>query len=394
LKYRVGAVRRSIRLCLLGLLPMALMLAALTACKQEDTKAKAVPPQRPPAPVSVAKAVARDLPIKLESLGVVEPSAKVVVTSQISGQLLAVYFEEGKPVNKGDLLFSIDPTPYQVALKIAAANLKKEEAQVKEYQQEVNRRRHMVKRKYISQEDFQKLQTQLLSQVADVEAAKAQLEKAQHDLDHCQVKAPLSGRASRILIQPGSQINAGASGAVLSISRIQPAYVSFSLPESDLFQVREHQAKGPLKVEAWHARGEKPLSGELNYIDEQVERDTGSISLRAQFPNSGSHLWPGLSVRVALTLYVEKGAIVVPSQAVQLSPRGQFVYVLKAGDTVEMRPTSITRMTGGLAVLKSGVKPGEDVVTDGHLMLYPGAKVVKRQVPALDKSLNKQRKAK
>jgi multidrug efflux system membrane fusion protein len=371
------------------------LLVILTACKQnEPAKTKAAARSRPPVPVNVAKVQARDLPITLESLGQVLPSAKVQVSGRVGGQLLSVHFQEGGRVAKGDLLFTIDPKPYEIAVKIAKANLRQSLAQLNEYQQEVKRRRPIVKRNFISQEDFDKLKTQMLTQSAAVEVSRANLQKAQLDLSYCEVRAPIGGTAGKLNIHPGSQISPGAGGEVVAITRTDPAYVEFSLPETDLPEVLEYHKQAPLKVQAWPSDQHKPLNGRLEFIASQVERDAGSIGLRAIFNNPGNTLWPGRSLRVALTLYVQKNALLAPSRAVQLSPKGQFVYVVGANRAVKPIPASILRIVGDMAVISGGIKPGDEVVTDGHLTLYPGAKVVIKKLPELKKSLKSQSKAK
>ena len=375
---------------------MALIFSLLVSlgCEPPKNRDQAGSVQRPPVPVSLAKVEARDLPVELESLGKAAPSARVMVTSHVSGELLKSHFGEGQRVQKGDLLFTLDPSHYEAAVEIAKANLAQSQAILKEHQQEVERRRKMVKRNFISQEDFSKLETQVVSQAAMVDANRASLQKAQLELSHCQIYAPISGRAGRLLIDPGSLVSPGAGSALVELVETFPAYVDFWVPEQHLDQINMRQAQGPLEVKVWTSRTAPPLSGKLDYIANSIDLNTGSIGLRAVFANKEGALWPGQSVRVALVLYVEKGALTAPLQAVQQSPRGQFVYVVDAGGQAQLRPVKLVRQTGELAVLSGELKPGQEVVTDGHLMLYPGAKTVVRELPSLNQSLKAQQKGK
>jgi multidrug efflux system membrane fusion protein len=361
----------------------------LPGCGQGDGPDKQ--PQHPPAPVGLTKAEAQDLPVLLRAVGAVESMVNIKLTAQVNGQLLKAHFKEGHLVKQGDLLFSIDPRAYHTALKVAQANLKKDQAQLHDYQSELNRKQPLVQRQFISQQDFNQLTAKVAAQAATVEADQAQVEKAELDLSYCQIKAPFTGRVDRMQAHPGSYVTAGNT-VLVDMASYDPIYVKFSLPETEMIELRGRQITGPLKVEVWPMGAEaQPQTGRLEFLANEVNQSTGSIIGRAIFANAQGVLWPGQSLQVAVTLFVEKNAVVVPTQAVQQGPKGNYVFAVGADDVAQIRPVTVSRQAGSLSVVAEGLTPGQEVVVDGHILLFPGAKVVRKALPKLDESLAAQK---
>lgn len=370
-------------LCLLAL--GALCAAAPAAAQQKAA------PKIPPTPVTTMKAQAKNLPYSLSAMGRVRPSALVQVTPQVNGLVEKVHFQEGQQVEKGQLLFSMDPRPYQVAVEIAKASLNKDLAQLNEYRQELKRNLNMVKQKFVSQQDYEKIQAQALAQAAQVEADRASLKKAQLDLDNCQIKAPMAGRTGKLLINVGNQVAAGTGSVLVEIAALAPALADFSLPESELYKVRKYQERGELAVTATTSDHIK-VTGKLKFIASQVDSQTGTIALRAAFHNHNRELWPGAFISVEVVLYVQEGVVVIPAQAAQEGPNGKLIYVVKDGQA-QLRPITAGREVDGMLVVDKGVKAGEAVVVDGQGMLFPGASITEKSVPSLRDSLKTQQKA-
>lgn len=367
-----------------GLKPAWLLLLALLllgGCSGED-KAK-TPAGRPPAPVSLGQAATKAVPVSVQAIGRVEALATVSVRSQASGILQKVHFAEGQLVKTGDRLFTIDPRTYQTALDQAIANLERDQAQLKENRQEAERNRQMVARNFVSVQDYEQAVAKAESQAATVKADQAAVEKARLDLSYCYIDSPLTGETGSLLVNAGNLVQA-ASDTLVVIKQIQPCYVTFSVPERDLPAIRQHQAQGRLRVRAsLPPPAQQAWSGELTFIDNQVDAKTGTVTLKGTFANADAGLWPGQFVNVSLELYTLDQAVVAPSRAIQNGPQGAIVFVVKDDMTVEVRPVKLGPVAGLETVLTEGVKSGEKVVVDGQLALYPGAKVfVSGQAPA------------
>lgn len=381
-----------IRPALTFLLAAALLTGLLAGfgCKSQKPKAAA---QRPLVPVTMGQVVKKDMPLAITAIGRAEPYATVSVTSRVSGQLLRVHFEQGDMVQEGRLLFDIDPKPYQASLDQAMANRQKDLANLKEADADVKRYRGMVKRDFVSQQQYDQKEANAAALRASVKADEAQIRTAQLNLSYCAINSPITGRTGKLLVNAGNQVQAGGSTSLVVINQVQPIYVSFSLPEKDLPLVRRFQAKGPLQVEA-KTTGQDPKTclGHLTFIDNQVDESTGTILMRGTFANQTNTLWPGQFVNVALALTVEKDALTVPVPAVQEGPDGKILFVVGQGNKVEIRPVEVERVVGNTAVIKKGAKESERVVTDGHLLLYPGAVAMEKKTPPTKESLEAQQK--
>ncbi|MBI3849886.1 MAG: efflux RND transporter periplasmic adaptor subunit [Verrucomicrobia bacterium] len=330
---------------------------------------------RPPVPVLVAQAIETNVPVQLRAIGNVLPYSKVTIRSQITGQLKQVHFREGQEVKLGDPLFTIDPRPPQGALEQARANLARDQAMLENARIEFERQRKLFDSALISRDEFDKARANRDALEGTVLADQAAITGAALNVEFTSIRAPVDGVTGNLLVSPGNIVKA-PDDAMLTVNQIHPIYVSFTVPEHFLPQIKKEMLEKTLKVEAtFQKMSVPPQRGDLTFIDNAVDPTTGMIQLKATFPNENSALWPGQFVQVSLTLSEQPHVIVVPSQAIQNSQKGEFVFVVKLDQTVEMRTvvTGITR--DGATVVEKELKAGETVVTDGQLRLVPGAKV-------------------
>lgn len=347
----------------------------LTGCS--DEKAGGVPPPEKgqAVPVTVAEAVQKDVPVQVTAIGNVEAYSTVTVQSLVDGEIQKAYFTQGEDVKKGQLLFTIDPRPFRAALNQAEANLARDEAQAKYARVEAQRYTRLVKEGIVSQLQFEQFSSNAQALEAGVHADQAAVENAKIQLSYCWIYSPINGRTGSLLVYPGNLVKSNSTNLVV-INQITPIYVDFSIPERYLWQVKEYQSRGALQVVAYASGQEdNPSTGRLTFINNTVDSNTGTIELKGTFPNGQRRLWPGEFVNVILDLTTQPHATVVPSQAVQTGEQGKYVYVVKSDHTVEYRPVEVGTTLGGLTVVEKGVSPGETVVTNGQLRLYPGAKI-------------------
>ena len=364
-------------LLVFALIALALGAAAIVWARLA-TQTRGPGAKGPPAvPVSVAPVVVKDVPVRVTAIGNVEPYNSVALKARVDGQIIQVGFKEGDRVRKGDVLFQIDPRPFQAALAQARANLAKDQAQLVRAQSQDVRYQDLLKQNFISKDAYDQVKTNAQTAEATVQGDEAAVETAKLSLDYCTIRSPIDGYAGRILIQVGNLVKANDVNPLVTLNQIVPVYASFSVPEQDLSEIRKHQAAGDLVVQATLATsGRAPVTGRLSFIDNAADMTTGTIKLKAEFANTDTALWPGQFVNVVLTLYQQKNAVVAPSQAIQNGPNGQYVFVVKDDQTVEIRDLKVARAIGEDTVVASGVKPGETVVTTGQLRLAPGVKVI------------------
>ena len=347
------------------------LLASVAACSGKQQT-----PQKPPVPVTVASVMQKTIPVQLSAIGNVEAYSTVSMKSQIGGVLTRVHFREGQDVNKGDLLFTIDPRPYEAALKQAEANLAKDNAQLANSRKEVQRYAELVKKGYVAQEQYDQISTNAASFEAIVNADMAVVENARLQLKYCYIYSPISGRTGNLMATERYLIKANADTSMVLITQVQTIYVTFSVPEQSLSEIKRYMSEGKLRVEAILSKeDEKPEQGVLTFIDNAVDLATGTIKLKGTFANKGKRLWPGQFVNAVLTLTSQPDAIVVPSQAIQTGQKGQYVFVIKNDLTVEDRPLLVGRTLNNETIIEKGLQAGEKIVTDGQLRLVPGAKV-------------------
>jgi len=348
----------------------------LTACSsksQEEngsrgSKGKAVP-------VTVAVVGTRAVPIEITTFGTVQAKSSVQIRAEVGGNLTRVHFRKGQNINVGDLLFTIDPRSYKAALDQAKANLVRDRALEENNLLNAERSKELLRQGFISQSDNDKAQTDAKAMSAAAHADEAAISSAKLQVEHCSIRSPISGKAGDLLISEGTLIKANDVPLVI-INQIHPIEVFFSIPQADLSTVRAHMAQGNLKVRASLPKDNgPPEEGDLFFIDNAIDKSTGTMQLGALFKNTQESLWPGQFVNVTLILAVEKDAIVVPTVALQAGRDGKFVFVVKPDLTVGVRPVTV-RMTSGVeTVIEKGLQAGERVVTDGQLRLVPGAKI-------------------
>ena len=348
-----------------------LLTTIISACS-----AKPQPPQKPPVPVTAATVIKKTVPVQLKTIGNVEAYSAVAVKSQIGGVLTQVHFREGQDVQKGALLFTIDPRPYEAELKKAEANLAKDTAQFENARLEAKRYEELVRKGYVAQSQYDQLRTNADSLEAAVNAGNALVENARLQLRYCYIYSPINGRTGNLLANEGNLIKANADTPMVTINQIRPVCVTFSAPEQYLSDIKKYMSAGKIKVAVSITKGEAhPVEGFLTFVDNAVDMGTGSIKLKATFGNEKSRLWPGQFVDVVMTLTTQPNAFVVPSQAVLTGQQGQYVFIIKDDLSVENRPVIISGTIDDEAIVEKGLQPGDKVVTDGQLRLIPGAKV-------------------
>lgn len=334
-------------------------------------------------PVNVARVVLKTVPVRLRAIGNVEAFTTVAVKARIDGQIVAVHFKEGDEVHKGDTLFEIDRRPLQAQLQQAQANLLKDRALLDHANEQDKRYKDLLEKKFVSPDAYAQIRTNSETAAAQVAADQAAIESARLQLDYCTIRSPITGYAGKIQIQEGNLVKANDTFSLVVINQVVPINASFSVPEQSLSAVRKYQADGELQVTAQVPNsGFAPVPGKLSFIDNTTDATTGTIKLKAQFPNTDKALWPGQFVDVVLTLTHQDNAIVVPPTAIQNGPNGQYVFIVKPDGTVDMRDVKVARSEGDFAVIASGVKPGDTVVTVGQLRLAPGTKVAIADVKA------------
>lgn len=351
----------------------ALIICTACVAKKEGPKPK------PPLPVKVVLAVQKDVPVQVKAIGNIEAYTSVALKSQVSGQIARIHFSEGSDVEKGDLLISIDPEPFKAVLSQSEATLAKDKAQEKFAREQAQRYAGLLKEGIVTRDQYDALQSNAESLAAAVVSDRAVIKNAKIQLGYCSIRSPISGRTGTIALQPGNLIKANDL-PIVTINQLNPIYVTFSLPEKRLAEIKKGMSAGQLKIEAVipNEPGKTEL-GTISFLDNTVNSATGTIKLKGVFANKLRKLWPGQFTDVLITLASRQNAVVVPTQAVQTSQEGEFVYVVKPDNRVEMRRVTSSVATGTETVIEQGVATGETVVTDGQLRLTPGALVVSKE---------------
>lgn len=366
--------------------------------------------ERPPAPVTVAPAVAQDVSNYLDALGKIVARETVSIKPQVSGRVMQIHFTDGANVKNGQLLFTIDPRPFEANLKQAQANLARDVALKKQAEanlarevarekwgrNQVDRYRTLVEQGVVAKEQYEQLRAEYDSLLANSEAARAMVRSADEtikvdnaaidtvkvQLSYCYIHSPIEGRAGQRLVDVGNVVNPGGAGsnassnALLVIDRLNPIYADFTISQAHLSAVQEEMRRGSLTAEVHlpDTNGDA-VSGQLTFVDNAVQNETGQVTLRATLPNPDQRFWPGRFVNVRLHLSTVQGAVLVPVSAPQMSPNGSYVYVVKPDSTAEQRQVSLGQRQGDLVIVEKGVAAGEQVVTNGQLGVTPGGKV-------------------
>jgi membrane fusion protein, multidrug efflux system len=383
-----------------GLALLAVAIIVMSACGKKEQAAF----ERPPAPVTVAAAVSRDVPVYLDQIGKCVAREVVAIQPQVSGRITKIHFTDGENVKKGDMLFTIDPRPFEVSLQQAKSNLDKNVAmkkqaeatlakdivQAKYGESQAKRYAQLQKQGVVSKEQHEQMQTDADALKATVEADRAAvrnaeeaikvdeaaIESAELQLSYCYIRSPIDGRAGQRLVDIGNVASPGNTNPMLVIQRMDPIYADFTISQNDLSTVQRQMARGTLRAEVYLPDApEKPTVGQLTFLDNAVQDATGTVNLRATIPNKDRRFWPGRFVNVRLVLDTLKGAVLVPATAAQMSANGRYVYVVKDDLSAELRPVTIGQRQDDLVVIEKGLAAGERVVVNGHMGVMPGSKV-------------------
>jgi membrane fusion protein, multidrug efflux system len=372
-------------------------LAVLAGCSGSSGK-----PKRAPVPVSAARAQQAAVPYTIVATGVVTPMQTAAVAPQVDGIISHVSFREGQEVRSGDVLFQIDPAPYKAAFDQAAATLTRDSATNENAQREAIRYSQLEQGGYVTHEEAEQERATAASALATVQADQAAVEAAAVNLDRTTIRAPIGGRTGGLLIREGNLVHAATAPTLVLINQMEPILVRFAVPANELPLLLQYGRSGGLPVTVVsgtttpaNTEGGPPSAdpvaaptapasqthtasdpvGSLSFIDNAVDTTTGTIMLKATFPNTDRSLWPGQFVTVSLLLYTEQNALVVPSSAIQTGQQGSYVYVVDSANTAQTRSVVVERPAGPVTVIASGVRVGERVVTIGQSRLTPGATV-------------------
>lgn len=366
-----------------NLLLMSLLSITLVACGKPQQAAKK---ERPPVPVQTAQVVVKDTPLYVEGIGNVMAFNTVDVKSRVTGELIKTFFKEGDFLTKGQQLYTIDPAPYEAKVKESEAKVKQSRVQYEHAKKEFVRFKALYAEKAVSTEQLETKEVDMNSKLHQMELNQAELDSAQLNLGYCFIESPLDGEAGERYIDNFNIVKANEDKLV-TIKQIRPIKVRFSVPGKFLDQIRQYNSGDPLKLEALIPGSDKPEMGALTMIDNVINLRTGMINLEGTFPNPGARLWPGQFVRMKVRLTVTYDAILVPNTAVLDGPEGRYVWLVQPDHTVTMRAVKIARRVGDMEVVSDGLKKGDTVVTDGQLMLSPGAKIITRD--QLEKMMGK-----
>jgi multidrug efflux system membrane fusion protein len=336
-------------------------------------------PQPPPAqavPVTAGTAKAQDVPVYVQGLGTVQAISTVNLKSRVDGQIMQTFFTPGQEVQQNDPMVLIDPRPYQTALDQAKANEAKDQAQLQGAQRDLARYGRLVGSGFQTRQSYEDQQATVAQLQAAVQADHAAIENAQLNLGFTQIRAPIAGRTGARLVDPGNYVQASAGTPLVSITQIKPIYASFTLPAANLDAIRQNEATHPLEVDALGSDGKTLLGkGTLSFIDNHVDTSTGTIALKATFANADERLWPGEFINARLILSTRHDAVTVPEGTVMAGPSGDYVYVIRADDTVQRRDVQVASRQDGIAVIAKGLTAGERVVVAGQYRLANNVRI-------------------
>jgi multidrug efflux system membrane fusion protein len=359
----------------LGVLSLAATLFAVPGCRGSASQP---PPAEPPAaPVVTTQAVRRTVPLTVRAIGHVEPIASLTIRARVGGELTRVWFTEGQRVEPGDTLFTIDPRPFEIALREAEARLARDEALLEKARSDAARFEDLVRQQVISPAEHEQTAATLASLRATVEADRAAVDSARLQLAYCTIRSPIRGRTGALRVTEGNLVRANEDNPLVTVHQLSPIRVAFAIPARYLPAIQARRTPA-LRVTAIVPDHGGTFDGRLAFVDNAVDQATSTVLLRAVFPNDTEALWPGQFVDVVLTLGEERDRVVVPSAAVQTGQQGQYVFVVTPESTAELRPVRVSRADERDAVIESGLDGGETIVLDGHLRVVPGGRVAVR----------------
>jgi len=359
-------------------LPLSFAAAALFGgCSRTSTPVQAVRASADDNAVlvTVAPVVRKPMPLEIRVIGTAEAESTVAVHAQITGAITSVNFNEGDDVTEGQVLFTLDRRPLEATLAQVEANLARDLAQASNARTQAGRYETLAARGLVSGQEMQASATAAAALDATVEADRAAVDNAKVQLDYATVKAPISGRTGALIVHPGNLVRANDATPLVVINRIAPINVSFGIPEGQLPAFKRYLAERTLRVEASAPSETVTSMGHIAFIDNAVDPSTGTIKIKGSFSNEDRRLWPGQFVNVVVTLSMEPSAIVVPTVAIQAGQQGDFAFVVKPDQTVDLRSVTVDRTSGGESVVKNGLKVGETVITDGQLRLVAGSRI-------------------
>jgi multidrug efflux system membrane fusion protein len=355
----------------LGIAVFLLVGATAAGC---DRKTSA-PPERPAAPVTVAAAIADEVPVYIDAVGRIVAREVVSVQPQVSGQIVKIHFIDGAEVRAGQVLFSIDPRPFQAQLNQAEANLAEAQASLNLAKTNFARVQNVTDQRAVSRQDYDTKKNAVDIAEAQVRQNRAAAERARLDLEYCTIRAPIDGRAGQRLVDVGNIVSAN-NRILLVIQRLDPIYADFTVTERELGAVQKNMARRALRVEvSLPDETAKPRQGKLTFLDNAVQEGSGTVKLRATVANADRRFWPGRFIKVRLVLDSLPQAVLVPASAPQMSANGTFLYVVRQDSTAEQRAVKLGQRQGDLVVVDEGLKSGEQVVVRGQLGVTPGGKV-------------------
>lgn len=346
---------------------------------EKDARAAIQPP--PSLVVKTAQARIKAIPVTLGAVGQVESAHSVAVRPQVTGMLDNIAFKDGAYVKAGQLLFEIDPAPFKAMVDEAQATLKKDRANLAHARWQMQRLTPLMRRGYATPQDYQSAKTAVQRAIATIAADEANLQQAEIRLDYTTIRSPITGRAGAVFVKTGNLVEANGAIPLVTINQLSPILIRFTVPQNTLDLVRRYQANGPILVRAnaGQDNSRAPVEGQLVFIDNMVDPATGTVMLKARFPNHEQRLWPGEYLPVSMVLTVQSDAVVVPETAIQPGQNGTFVYVVKDG-AAHVRPVKVARQRNALAVIAKGLKLGEAVVTQVPRNLRDGLAVQTRAV--------------
>ncbi len=370
---RKPALSRRIKKLLKGTFSWSAIIAIallFPACSSDKDR----PKPKPPVPVTAATVKQETVPVQVRTIGNVEAYSTVSIKSQVNGMIEKVHFREGQDVTKGQLLFSIDSRPFVAALRQARAALARDLAQERFAREQARRYGELLKDGIVTQDQYDQLRATADALGETVRADRALVDNAEIQAGYCSIRSPINGRTGNLLVQQGNLVKANDTPVLVTVNQVNPIYVTFSVPEATLMELRKYLAKGALQVEAALPDGTAE-AGVVSFVDNTVDTATGTIKIKGTFANRERRLWPGQFVNVTVTLTILPDALVVPVPAVQTGQSGHYCYVVKTDQTVEARTVVTGEIANSEVVIVKGLRAGETVVTDGQLQLGQGAPV-------------------
>lgn len=350
-------------------MPVAAAAVLFAACS------KGGPAMRTSVPVKAARVERRDMPVEVQANGTVEPLQTVSVLARVEGTVQRVAFQEGDEVRAGQVLFQLDPRPYQAALEQAEGNLQRDIAQARDADLQAARYQKLVAKDFVSSQQYDQATANAAALRASVKADSAALASARLNLEFATIRSPIDGRTGSLLVHQGNLVRAGSGQPLVVINQIRPVLVRFSVPERYLPELLARRDDSLVVYARPSGEGNERAEGRLTFVDNSVDQSTGTVALKARFPNQEESLWPGEYLDVRLVLDVQKDAVVVPQSAVASGQTGDYVYVVNPSDSsVSSQTVSVQRQADSLDIIASGLEGGEIVVTDGQLRLFAGAK--------------------